>query len=64
VRIESKRGGELWLTLNLSLTVLSWPLYIGGQVSSYERGLIRLKRIYNLMLHACSYTIFLVFFYT
>jgi hypothetical protein len=30
---ESKRGCRTWLDFNLSLTVLSWPLYIGGQVS-------------------------------
>jgi hypothetical protein len=30
---ESKRGCKTWLAFNLSLTVPSWPLYIGGQVS-------------------------------
>jgi hypothetical protein len=30
---ESKRGCITWLAFNLSHTVPSWPLYIGGQVS-------------------------------
>jgi hypothetical protein len=30
---ESKRGCRTWLAFNLSHTVPSWPLYIGGQVS-------------------------------
>jgi hypothetical protein len=30
---ESKRGCKTWLAFNLSDTVPSWPLYIGGQVS-------------------------------
>jgi hypothetical protein len=30
---KSKRGGRTWLAFNLSHTVSSWPLYIGGQVS-------------------------------
>jgi hypothetical protein len=30
---ESKRGRKTWLAFNLSHTVPSWPLYIGGQVS-------------------------------
>jgi hypothetical protein len=30
---ESKRGCKTWLAFNLSHTVPSWPLYIGGQVS-------------------------------
>jgi hypothetical protein len=29
---ESKRGCRTWLAFNLAYTVLSWPLYIGGQV--------------------------------
>jgi hypothetical protein len=29
-----------WLAFNLSLTILSWPLYIGGQVSRNGRGLV------------------------
>jgi hypothetical protein len=31
-----------WLNLNLSLTGLSWPLYIGGQVSRNRSGLIQI----------------------
>jgi hypothetical protein len=31
-----------WLTLNLSLTGLSWPLYIGGQVSRNRSGSIHI----------------------
>jgi uncharacterized YccA/Bax inhibitor family protein len=27
-----------WLNLNLSLAGLSWPLYIGGQVSRIQSG--------------------------
>jgi hypothetical protein len=30
---ESKHGCRTWLAFNLSHTVPSWPLYIGGQVS-------------------------------
>jgi hypothetical protein len=30
---ESKRGCRTWVAFNLSHTVPSWPLYIGGQVS-------------------------------
>jgi hypothetical protein len=30
---ESKRGCKTWLAFNLSHTVPSWPLYIGGHVS-------------------------------
>jgi hypothetical protein len=30
---ESKHGCKTWLAFNLSHTVPSWPLYIGGQVS-------------------------------
>jgi hypothetical protein len=33
---ESKCGCRTWLAFNLSHTVLSWPLYIGGQVSSNQ----------------------------
>jgi hypothetical protein len=38
VCIESKRGKELGLLSICLLIVLSWPLYIGGQVSRYGRG--------------------------
>jgi hypothetical protein len=31
-----------WLNLNLSLAGLSWPLYIGGQVSRILSGLIQI----------------------
>jgi hypothetical protein len=40
--IKSKRGGRHLLTFNLSLTGLSWPLYIGGQVSRNRRGPIHI----------------------
>jgi hypothetical protein len=30
---ESKHGCRAWLAFNLSHTIPSWPLYIGGQVS-------------------------------
>jgi hypothetical protein len=31
-----------WLNLNLSLVSLSWPLYIGGQVSRIRSGSIQI----------------------
>jgi hypothetical protein len=31
-----------WLAFNLSLTVLSWPLYIGGHVSKIGRDPIQI----------------------
>jgi hypothetical protein len=31
-----------WLNLNLSLAGLSWPLYIGGQVSRIRSGSIQI----------------------
>jgi hypothetical protein len=31
-----------WFNLNLSLAGLSWPLYIGGQVSMIRSGLIQI----------------------
>jgi hypothetical protein len=34
---ESKRGCKTWLAFNLSLTIPSWPLYIGDQVSGIGR---------------------------
>jgi hypothetical protein len=33
---------ETWLAFNLSLIVLSWPLYIGGQVSRIGKGLTQI----------------------
>jgi hypothetical protein len=42
VCIKSKHGDELGLLSNLSLTILSWPLYIGGQVSRIGRGSIHI----------------------
>jgi hypothetical protein len=33
---------ENWLNLNLSLADLSWPLYIGGQVSRIRSGSIQI----------------------
>jgi hypothetical protein len=30
---ESKHGCRTWLAFNLSHTIPSWPLYIGGQVT-------------------------------
>jgi hypothetical protein len=31
-----------WLNLNLSLAGLSWPLYIGGQISRIRSGSIQI----------------------
>jgi hypothetical protein len=31
-----------WLNLSMSLAGLSWPLYIGGQVSRIRSGLIQI----------------------
>jgi hypothetical protein len=39
-----------WLNLNLSLADLSWPLYIGGQVSRKWLGLIQITvSVYNII---------------
>jgi hypothetical protein len=41
-----------WLNLNLSLAGLSWPLYIGGQVSRIRSGLIEITvSIYDINLY-------------
>jgi hypothetical protein len=42
VCIESKCKSKLGLLFNLSLFVLSWPLYIGGQVSRIGRDPIQI----------------------
>jgi hypothetical protein len=39
---REKMWWSTWLTLNLSLTGLSWPLYIGGQVSRNRSGPIHI----------------------
>jgi hypothetical protein len=31
-----------WLNLNMSLAGLSWPLYVGGQVSRIQSGSIQI----------------------
>jgi hypothetical protein len=41
MRIENKLLNN-WLNLNLSLAGLSWPLYIGGQVSRIQSGSIQI----------------------
>jgi hypothetical protein len=39
-----------WLNLNLSLVSLSWPLYIGGQVSRIRSGSIQITMsIYGII---------------
>jgi hypothetical protein len=40
--IESKHGCRTWLAFNLSFTIPSWPLYIGGQVSRIGRDPIQI----------------------
>jgi hypothetical protein len=41
-----------WLNLNLSLAGLSWPLYIGGQVSRIRSGSIQITlSIYDIILY-------------
>jgi hypothetical protein len=37
-----------WLNLNLSLAGLSWPLYIGGQVSRIWSGSIQITIPYMI----------------
>jgi hypothetical protein len=39
---ESKRGCKTWLAFDLSLSVPSWPVYIGGQVSGIGRDLTQI----------------------
>jgi hypothetical protein len=41
MRVENKLVNN-WLNLNLSLAGLSWPLYIGGQVSRIRSGSIQI----------------------
>jgi hypothetical protein len=41
MRVENKLVDN-WLNLNLSLAGLSWPLYIGGQVSRIRLGSIQI----------------------
>jgi hypothetical protein len=39
-----------WLNLNLTLAGLSWPLYIGGQVSRFQLGSIQIiVSIYDII---------------
>jgi hypothetical protein len=39
-----------WLNLNLSLAGLSWPLYIGGQVSRIQSGSIQITMfVYDII---------------
>jgi hypothetical protein len=41
-----------WLNLNLSLAGLSWPLYIGGQVSRIRSGSIQITvSVYDITLY-------------
>jgi hypothetical protein len=49
MRVENKLVIN-WLNLNLSLAGLSWPLYIGGQVSRIRPGSIQITMsIYNII---------------
>jgi hypothetical protein len=49
MRVESKLINN-WLHLNLSLAGLSWPLYIGGQVSRIWLGSIQITMFeYNII---------------
>jgi hypothetical protein len=41
MRVENKLVDN-WLNLNLSLAGLSWPLYIGGQISRIRPGSIQI----------------------
>jgi hypothetical protein len=39
-----------WLNLNLSMVGLSWPLYIGGQVSRMQLGSIQITMsVYDII---------------
>jgi hypothetical protein len=41
-----------WLNLNLPLAGLSWPLYIGGQVSRIRSGSIQIiVSVYDIILY-------------
>jgi hypothetical protein len=50
-----------WLNLNLSLASLSWPLYIGGQVSRIRSGSLQITMsVYDVIsyfdyIYACAY---------
>jgi hypothetical protein len=49
MRVENKLVDN-WLNLNLSLAGLSWPLYIGGQVSRIRLGSIQFTvHVYNII---------------
>jgi hypothetical protein len=49
---ESKHACRTWLAFNLSHTVPSWPLYIGGQVSRIGWDPIQITiSIYNMNLY-------------
>jgi hypothetical protein len=47
MRVENKLVDN-WLNLNLSLAGLSWPLYIGSQVSMIRSGSIKLQCLYMI----------------
>jgi hypothetical protein len=50
LRIENKRGTQLAQSQNLSLAGLSWPLYIGGQVSRIRSGSIQITMsVYDII---------------
>jgi hypothetical protein len=51
VHVENKLVKN-WLNLNLSLAGLSWPLYIGGQVSKNP---VRFNTNYNVEYNMISY---------
>jgi hypothetical protein len=46
VRVENKLVTN-WLNLNLSLAGLTWPLYIGGQVSKIRSGSIKITMLFT-----------------
>jgi hypothetical protein len=49
MRVENKLEIN-WLNLNLSLAGLSWPLYIGGQVSRIRSGSIQITMsVYDII---------------
>jgi hypothetical protein len=49
MRVENKLVNN-WLNLHLSLVGLSWTLYIGGQVSRIQSGLIQITMfVYDII---------------
>jgi hypothetical protein len=49
MRAENKLVDN-WLNLNMTLAGLSWPLYIGGQVSKFQSSSIQIiVSVYNII---------------